>query len=167
VHILVHQLAVSAGLLLPAPAHCPRPPVPASQTAVEGARTSVLCRLNHERAQRGLAPLRENRRLEAGAGRYARRMVEGRFFAHDRRGMTRRIRRTGYLRHRRYWNIGENLGWGSGTVGAPAGMVRAWMRSVPHRRNILDGSFRRIGIGVVVGVPIAGLRGATYVTDFG
>lgn len=27
-------------------------------------------------------------------------------------------------------------------------MVRAWMQSIPHRVNILNGEFRTIGVGV-------------------
>jgi uncharacterized protein YkwD len=41
------------------------------------------------------------------------------------------------------------------------------MASPPHRRNILDGRFNQIGIGIVSGVPAAGKSGATYVTEFG
>jgi uncharacterized protein YkwD len=169
--MLVPQLVVGATLLAAPPAvasaPCPSPPVPRTAAATRTARAAVLCLLNRERALRGLAGLTESRRLRAAAFGYAGRMVRRQYFAHDRTGMTRRIRRTGFLRHHRYWTIGENLGWGSGTIGAPAGMVRAWMASPPHRRNILNRSFRQIGIGVVAGVPLRGVHGATYVTDFG
>jgi uncharacterized protein YkwD len=170
--MLVRQLAVCAGLLLVVPAAvastpCPSPPVPRTAPATQAARTAVLCLLNRERAARGLGRLTESPRLRASAVRYAGWMVRRHVFAHDRRGMTRRIRRTGFLRRHRYWAIGENLGWGTGTVGAPAGMVKAWMASPSHRRNVLDGAFRQVGIGVVLGAPIRGQHGATYVTDFG
>ena len=44
------------------------------------------------------------------------------------------------------------------------------MASPPHRQNILNGRFREIGIGVVVGAPrrnVFGLPAATYATSFG
>jgi uncharacterized protein YkwD len=51
-------------------------------------------------------------------------------------------------------------------------IVRAWMHSPGHRRNILDSGYRDIGIAVVKGAPVpASARGrgpaATYATDFG
>ena len=42
------------------------------------------------------------------------------------------------------------------------------MHSPPHRANILNGTFREIGLGVSRGVPVTGEgAGGTYVTDFG
>jgi uncharacterized protein YkwD len=40
------------------------------------------------------------------------------------------------------------------------------MHSAGHRRNILDRSFREIGIGIAIGSPRGG-SGATYVNEFG
>ena len=40
------------------------------------------------------------------------------------------------------------------------------MHSPGHRRNVLDGGFREIGIGIAVGSPTGG-AGATYVNEFG
>jgi uncharacterized protein YkwD len=46
--------------------------------------------------------------------------------------------------------------------------MRAWMNSTPHRANILTGSFREVGLGIVPGVPGRSLvGGGTYTTDFG
>jgi len=44
------------------------------------------------------------------------------------------------------------------------------MRSSGHRANILQRSFREIGIGIETGLPVrlsAAQSGATYTTDFG
>jgi uncharacterized protein YkwD len=54
-----------------------------------------------------------------------------------------------------FWICGENVG--SSTVGLRA-MFLAFMRSPPHRANILNPAFRRVGIG------IARARGALWVT---
>jgi uncharacterized protein YkwD len=67
----------------------------------------------------------------------------------------------------RRWSLGENIAWGSGAKASPKAIVSAWMASPPHRRNILTRKYRRIGIGVATGAPVAGVNGATYVTDFG
>jgi uncharacterized protein YkwD len=65
---------------------------------------------------------------------------------------------------------GENIAWGTGDLGTPRSIVRSWMKSEGHRRNILDPDFEHIGIGIVWGVPEAGIGGSsggTYTTDFG
>jgi uncharacterized protein YkwD len=66
------------------------------------------------------------------------------------------------------WIVGENLAWGTGTYATPRAVVKAWMRSPAHRRNIMERRFRVIGIGVMRGTPIAGVeQGMTYTTDLG
>ena len=86
-------------------------------------------------------------------------MVSGRFFSHDApNGSTplSRIRHTHYLSGARCWTIGENLAWGTGRLATPRATVRAWMHSPGHRANILNGSFREIGIGIATGAPVRG-----------
>jgi uncharacterized protein YkwD len=79
-----------------------------------------------------------------------------------------RIRRAGYLRGARGWSVGENLAWGTGGLGTPQAIVRAWMNSPGHRDNILNGRFREIGVGISPGAPVGGVgNGATYATSFG
>ena len=43
--------------------------------------------------------------------------------------------------------VGENVAWGY--FAGPAQVVRAWMDSPGHRRNILDGRFGLLGVGAV------------------
>ena len=131
----------------------------------------TLCLMNAERARRGLPRLRLNRRLSRAAARHSRDMVRRHYFAHDSLGgasFVDRIRRTGYLRSVRSWNVGENLAWGSGNRGTPEQIVRAWMNSPGHRTNILTGRFREVGIGVSEGAPVrVESPAATYTTNFG
>jgi uncharacterized protein YkwD len=97
-------------------------------------------------------------------------MVVQNFFSHvARSGSTfdQRIRRAGYLRGFNGWALGENLAWGSGRESTPRRIVRAWMHSPEHRRNILDRHFRDAGLGIAVGLPVPGSSGATYVNEFG
>ena len=42
--------------------------------------------------------------------------------------------------------VGENLAAGSRPL-TPATIVRMWIQSPPHRENLLDRGFRRIGVG--------------------
>jgi uncharacterized protein YkwD len=96
-------------------------------------------------------------------------MASKRYFSHNSlngSSFVDRIRRTGYLRGARSWNVGENIAWGSGRLSTPRAIARAWMNSPGHRANILSRSFRSIGIGIASGTPSGG-GGATYTTDFG
>jgi uncharacterized protein YkwD len=136
---------------------------------IRRARDATLCLLNRVRARHGLAPFRLDGKLSRAALRHSRDMVRHRYFAHDsRNGRSAfdRMRATHYVPHGTSWWLGENIGWGSGTLAEPAALVRAWMHSPPHRANILSRHFRDIGIGIAVGATVGG-RGATYTTDFG
>ena len=154
---------------------------PASQAACSSASASVktaskralvratLCVLNVERRKRGLRPLRLNRKLSRAARGHSSAMASRHFFSHDSLAggsFVDRIRRTGYLRGARSWNVGENIASGWGSLGTPRAIGCAWMNSPGHRANILSRSFRAIGIGISAGTPSGG-GGATYTTDFG
>ena len=173
-------LAVSAGLALAAPGaasanagNCGGRDIQPSPANVAAVQHSTLCLLNEERVDRGLRRLRGNETLERVATAYTRRMVQDRFFDHvapSGSTMLGRVRATSYLRGARGWALGENLAWGTGSLATPAKTVEAWMNSAGHRRNILDRSFKEIGIGVSLGAPVdasAAQSAATYATEFG
>jgi uncharacterized protein YkwD len=140
---------------------------------LELVRDAVLCLHNRERARHGLPRLRENPLLRRAAERHTDNMVSERFFDHTSPSgstMVERIRRTGYTKRARSWALGENIAWGSGSLATAAQIHRSWMKSPGHRANILQRSFREIGIGIESGLPVrlsAAQSGATYTTDFG
>jgi uncharacterized protein YkwD len=99
-------------------------------------------------------------------------MARRNYFSHDTLGggsFVDRIRRTGYLSGARSWMVGENLAWGSQHNSRPSTIMRLWMNSPGHRANILNASFREIGIGVAYDAPVrgGGSPAGTYATDFG
>ena len=47
--------------------------------------------------------------------------------------------------------VGENIAWGQGSYGSPAGIVSQWMHSPPHRAIILTPGLHRIGVGLATG----------------
>jgi uncharacterized protein YkwD len=57
--------------------------------------------------------------------------------------------------------VAENLAWGSGSYGSARHVVSSWMKSAPHRRNILDDDLIHAGVGVAEGTPDGG-RGVTF-----
>jgi uncharacterized protein YkwD len=123
---------------------------------------AVKCLANERRAAAALAALRDDRRLAGAARRFSASMVRDRFFAHvspEGSTLAARARAAGYRGAR----LGETIGWGAGSLGTPAAIVRAWMHSPPHRAILLSRAYRRIGLGVVMGSP-AGIAGAATVT---
>jgi uncharacterized protein YkwD len=134
-------------------------------------KNATLCLLNAERAARQLAPLRSNQLLARAAAAHSRDMVVRAYFSHTSLSgadFVERIRRTGYTRAARSWTVGENLAWGTGTRAMPREIVQSWMESPGHRANILNRTFREVGLGVTLGVPVPdGGEGATYNTGFG
>src|SRR4051794_2078122 len=143
---------------------------PTAQTSTVALANSTLCLVNQERTSRGLRPLKSNRRLAKAAGGHARDMVVRGYFSHDSaNGATfvDRIRKAGYVPGRALPTLGEDLAWGSGTLGTPREIVSGWMHSPGHRANILDPKFREGGMGVAFGDPGAGANGMLYTLDFG
>ena len=103
------------------------------------AQKRVRNKINNERETRGKPRLRLNGDLSRIAERHSREMAESGSLYHTSR-LASRINRTGMD-----WRIiGENVGVGS-SIGA---VHDAFMKSDPHRRNILDRRFRKIGVGV-------------------
>ena len=133
-------------------------------------RDAILCLHNQVRAEHRLPALRENRRLRKAAVSHATDMVRNGYFEHttpEGTTMVDRILRARYVREDAGWALGENLAWGTGSLGTPRGAVQSWMDSPGHRANILKRSYRELGVGVVLGVPVSDAAGATYTVDFG
>jgi uncharacterized protein YkwD len=134
-----------------------------------GAVAATLCLLNEQRADHGLSAFTQSATLDMAAERFAEDMVDRRFFDHVSPGggtFMDRIKAAGWTATGS-WSAGENIAWGSGSLGTPASIVDGWMHSAGHRANILNGSFTQIGIGIDGGAPQAGIQdGGTYVTDF-
>lgn len=70
----------------------------------------------------------------------------------------------------RYWTVGENLLWDSSAISA-AGAMKNWIASPEHRRNLLDKSWRNLGVSAVQVTNAGGIYGGNTVTiittDFG
>lgn len=133
---------------------------------------AIVCLINHERASRGLRPLRTDGDLAQAARRQASDMVRRSYFSHVTPGgadLGDRIRAAGYG-HRQGWRAGEALGWGTGPKATPSALVAEWLASPEHRHLLLDPGFRELGVGIAPGAPRpgnTGLPGATYAVDFG
>ncbi|MCG2823666.1 MAG: CAP domain-containing protein [Desulfobulbaceae bacterium] len=132
--------------------------------------------INLERQRAGLPPLAWNRSLHQIARSYSQDMARRRFFSHtdpEGRNFTDRYRRAGFncaSKINRFTKSlgGENIAYNNlyPSIARQDGptatsrnteeqlataVVRQWMTSAGHRRNILTPYFRQEGIGVAIG----------------
>jgi uncharacterized protein YkwD len=142
-------------------------------SAMRALESRVLVDLNRVRVQHGLVPLRASSKLNAAATQHSREMARVGYFSHssaDGAAFWRRIERfypsSGY----RSWSVGENLLWSSPDVDAE-GAIKMWMGSPEHRANLLNKSWREVGLSAVHSDAAPGTYhglGVTIVTaDFG
>lgn len=106
----------------------------------------VVTLTNRRRARAGCRPLRVDVHLRDAARAHSASMSRAGSMAHElpgELGVVQRIVRAGYTPWRR---LAENVAAGFLT---PGSVVRAWMASPGHRRNLLDCRLREIGVGVV------------------
>ena len=132
----------------------------------------IVARINAQRTSRGRRALRVSRGLTAAANHHTNQMGQLGFFEHESVNgapFWRRIQRF-YPAGRGYWSVGENIFWESPNASS-ASAVREWMRSRPHRENILDGEWRDIGVSAAHFDAAPGAFGGRSVTivaaDFG
>jgi uncharacterized protein YkwD len=136
------------------------------------ARASIRCFLNRERENRGIKRLDNDRRLQRASQKHTEAMMNKRCFSHQCPGegsLEARLRSVDYLLGSLLrFTFGENIAFGGAHYGTPKSIVRAWMKSPPHRANILNRAFRDVGVGFEPGTPGSPkASGGTYTTDFG
>ncbi len=163
--------ALLGALAAPAPSPAARPRCPGADRtpAAQGparAEAAVLCLVNHERRAAGLRAVRRDADLRRAARRHAGDMAARGFFAHDAPSpapfgtdLTDRVEAAGY----RWSALGENIAAGQPT---PRAVLRAWLDSAGHCRNLLSPAFTELGVGVDTRGPGA-YAGPTWVQDFG
>ncbi|WP_234312967.1 CAP domain-containing protein, partial [Streptomyces griseus] len=118
----------------------------------------VVALANAERDRAGCGPLRVEARLSRAAQGHADDMAARDYYAHDNpegRDGGDRITAAGY----RWSAWGENIHKGPKT---PERAMEDWMDSPAHRANVLNCSFRDIGVGVALTAD-----GPWWVQDFG
>ncbi|MFJ6793346.1 sigma-70 family RNA polymerase sigma factor [Streptomyces sp. NPDC091268] len=117
---------------------------PAPAPAPQGAAAQVVALVNSERAAAGCGPLKEDSQLRTAAQGHSDDMAARSFFSHtnpDGADPGQRTTAAGY----RWSTYGENIAQGQQT---PQQVMDAWMKSPGHRANILNCSFKDIGVGI-------------------
>lgn len=134
-------------------------PIESDDTRSTSVIQEVVNIVNNERRRAGLSPLRIHSRLNAAAQAHSNDMARNNFFSHtgsDGSSFGDRMRRFGY----NFRRGGENIAAGQSS---PQQVMQSWMNSPGHRRNILNGNFRDIGIGFARG----GRYGTYWTQNFG
>jgi uncharacterized protein YkwD len=132
-------------------------------------RHRLIERINHVRAEHGLAPLRNSLGLHRAAQRHSADMVDRDYFAHTSpSGSTLylRIERSGIRSYGQWW-AGETLAWGTGSYGSVRATVRMWLHSPEHRAILLSSRYRLIGIGRATGRFLGYGDAVVWTADFG
>lgn len=119
-----------------------------SRAPFEAQEQTMFCLVNHARAGHGLPPLTALLSLVKAADHKSRDILRCGVFSHEacEREFTYWMTHFGY----RGCSEGENIAWGSGGLGTPVSIFRAWMKSQGHRENIL-GDYEDTGIGLQTG----------------
>ncbi|MFJ9339133.1 CAP domain-containing protein [Streptomyces sp. NPDC101733] len=128
----------------------PQPVEPTAPTASQdtqaptGPQAEVLALVNQERAAVGCPALTVNAKLTKAAQDHSADMAAHGNMSHtgsDGSDPGQRVTRAGY----EWRTYGENVAYGYPTA---AKVMEGWMNSPGHKRNILDCSFKEIGIGL-------------------
>ena len=130
--------------------------------------TAMKCLVNYARQQAGLPRLADVRRLNTSALNKAADILRCNQFSHEAcgRDFLYWLRRGGYLGGRCWW-AGENLAWGSGQLGSPRSVMKAWLRSPSHRANVLGSDYSEFGISLRVGSLSGNADAHLWVNHFG
>ncbi|SMQ13785.1 Uncharacterized conserved protein YkwD, contains CAP (CSP/antigen 5/PR1) domain [Streptomyces sp. Ag82_O1-12] len=124
----------------------------------DGPEAQVLALVNKERVGAGCSPVTANDRLTRAADDYSDVMASSGVMSHtgpDGSTMTTRVEAAGY----QWSTLGENIARGQADA---ASVMKSWMNSPGHRANILNCSFKELGVGVHFGDG-----GPWWTQDFG
>lgn len=127
---------------------------------------AMQCLVNWARRSRGLAQLHESRRLDRSSLLKALAIRRCQHFSHTPCGQSfgTVFERVGYRRGQ----VGENLAWGGGPLGSARSALQLWLSSPTHRRTLLTGAWRDLGIAEVRADQLFGAQQVSvWVVHFG
>lgn len=119
--------------------------IPANDASARAYEKEVIRLVNAERAKAGLKALTEDWELSRVARFKSQDMRDNNYFSHTSPvygSPFDMIKNFGIT----YRSAGENIARGQKT---PQAVVNAWMNSSGHRKNILNASYTKIGVGYV------------------
>ncbi|WP_396954195.1 CAP domain-containing protein [Neobacillus niacini] len=127
------------------PVKAPQPTTPQAESTLSAYEQKVVDLTNQERAKNGLPALKVDLTLSKMAHEKSRDMSANGYFSHTSPTYGSpfdMMKKYGIS----YRSAGENIAMGQRT---PEEVVKAWMNSEGHRKNILSSNFNYIGVGYV------------------
>lgn len=137
-----------------------------TNVTLTSAESRMLSLHKAERRKKGLPQLCVHPSLQRAARAHSQDMINRDFFSHTNpsgKTFAARVRQAGY----KYRVVGENISGGSGSLGLPDHRFQSWMGSTGHRKNILNKSFREVGIGAANGNYRGTDNYTMWTADFG
>jgi len=125
------------------PVQKPESSIPEADTNASSYASEVLRLVNVERAKNGLQALTLDSSLSAVAKKHSEDMAAKNYFSHTNlsgQSPFDRLKSAGIS----YKTAGENIAAGQKS---PSQVVTGWMNSEGHRKNILNKSFTKMGLG--------------------
>jgi len=117
-------------------------------TIIDGDEREIFELVNDERRKKRLNELNWNGDLAKIARAYSRKMAKESFFSHYDKDGKSVVERANDAKVRGWRQIGENLFFCQCPNDYSDFVVKGWMKSASHRRNILNGKFTSGGIGI-------------------
>jgi len=140
------EAAAATDIPAPAPTAIPVQPVSGDVASVEQA---IIDLTNTYRAQSGLPPLGRDEGIMAVARSRSNDMVNRGYFGHYDPVTGQSLARP-LIQALGYSRAGENIYWSGKALGDLPSIAVGWfMGDAPHRDNILNTSYRVVGVGVV------------------
>lgn len=133
------------------PSEAPPPPTSAApapaptKDKITTMEDRVTALINEERKKAGCGTVRTDERIRKAGRAHSADMAKNNYFSHtglDGSNFVDRLERAGYPRS---GAAGENIAYGYATAEA---VVKGWMNSDGHRRNILNCSAKATGVGL-------------------
>ncbi|HEY8476159.1 MAG TPA: CAP domain-containing protein [Chloroflexota bacterium] len=131
----------------------------AAQAQAPETAMRLVALINQERQHAGLPPLAVDASLTQAAQSYANVLAATGCWSHTCGpvpDVAQRLRNAGFAPS---GEVGENLAAGTHD---PSTVMALWMQSPPHRANVLNPTFARLGVGVAEGGPL----GVSWVAVF-
>jgi len=174
------SLTAAAIAFAPSTHAASRPAAQKAQSSTSAARvhlstleSQLLGQINTLRARHSLRRLRLSPGLTAAAAQHSTSMAQKGYFAHESADGSSFFKRiASYYPYRGYsrWSAGENILYSTPDIDSAASL-RLWMNSPEHRANLLNRSWRDIGLGALHAASAPGVYNGDAVTvvtaDFG